>query len=109
MRKPDKYDLLLEDAEVFEEQLTELLDELGISPATGQPYDLILWNDSVNDMLHVVLALYEVCGLDNEESMKVMMEAHTKGKALVKSGSYKEMMELKLGLNDRGLEATVES
>jgi ATP-dependent Clp protease adapter protein ClpS len=36
------------------------------------------------------------------------MEAHNKGKSVVKTGSFDEMMKLKKGLNSRNLEATVE-
>ena len=97
-----------EDIDVDIDQLKELLDEVGISLSTDKLYILILYNDSVNDMLFVVLQLYEICGLNNEDAMRVMMEAHTKGKALVKSGSYEDMYALKCGLNEKGLEATIE-
>jgi len=37
--------------ETLEEELTGILEELGISPAADTPHQLILWNDEVNDML----------------------------------------------------------
>lgn len=123
--KLDEYDMILEkmgynfkgsveahvenDVETDNDSLTELLNGLGISTSEDGDYKLILWNDEVNDMLHVVLALYEICGLNNEDAMKIMMEAHNNGKAVAKNGSMEEMNRMKQGLNDRGIEATVEN
>lgn len=90
------------------DQLTEILDEAGILMAPENLFALILWNDDVHDMIEIVLALYEICGLDNEKSMSVMLEAHHKGKAVVKTGEFLEMRKLKNGLNSRGITATIE-
>jgi ATP-dependent Clp protease adapter protein ClpS len=38
-----------------------------------------------------------------------MLEAHIKGKAIAKTGSFEEMVGMKKQLNVRGIEATVES
>jgi ATP-dependent Clp protease adapter protein ClpS len=126
--KLDKYDMILEkmgynfkgtientvidndvDSDVDSDSITKLLNELGIGVEKDGEYKLIIWNDDVNDMLYVALALYEVCQLNNEDAMKIMMEAHDKGKAVAKSGSLEEMKRMKQGLNDRGIEATVEN
>ena len=98
----------LADADVDTDSMTKLLDSLGIEPADDKEYNLILWNDHVNDMISVVVALYEVCKLNDQECLKVMMEAHEKGRAIVKSGSLDELSVMKTGLNDRNLEATIE-
>ncbi len=48
------------------------------------PYAVILHNDDVNDMRHVVRALLKsVPELGQEDAVRVMLEAHTKGKAVV--------------------------
>jgi len=123
--KLDKYDKILEqkgynfkgsveapvesDVNTDTDSLTELLEELGISRETEGSHKLLLWNDEVNDMLHVVLALFEICGLDNEEAMRVMLEAHNKGKAVAKTGTEEDMKIMKDALNKRGIEATVEN
>lgn len=123
--KLDKYDILLEkmgygiknntveevdiDTDVDQDSLTNLMNEMGISFSSETEYKLILWNDDVNDMLHVALALYEICDLNNEEAMEIMMEAHLKGKAIAKSGSFEDMNNMKQALNKRKIEATVES
>lgn len=94
--------------DVDTDSITKVLDELGIRGADDTEVKLILWNDHVNDMISVVVALYEVCKLNNEECVKVMLEAHEKGKAVVKTGSRDELSVMKQGLNDRNLEATIE-
>lgn len=88
------------------EKLVDMLKETGIS--FQRDYNLILWNDDVNDMISVVVALYEVCKLSNDDCLRVMMQAHTKGKALAKNGELDELLDMKNGLNARKLSATVE-
>ena len=117
--KLDKYDKIIEaqgfkmgnvaepDVEVDNDSLTDLMEGLGIQRADRA--SLIIWNDEVNDMLHIILALYEICELGNEDAINVMMEAHTNGKAVAKSGSFEEMNKMKQGLNDRKIEATIET
>lgn len=120
--KLDKYDMILEkmgygfqgnladtDVETDNDSLTRLMNEIGISMSDDNEFKLLIWNDDVNDMLHVVLALYEVCQLNNEDAMRIMMEAHNKGKAIAKSGSQDDMIAMKIALNIRGIEATVEN
>jgi ATP-dependent Clp protease adapter protein ClpS len=116
----DKYNLMITmvknelpinsiaDADVDTESITRILDELGIRGADDQEVKLVLWNDHVNDMVSVVVALYEICKLSNEDCVRVMLEAHEKGKAVVKTGSREELSVMKQGLNDRNLEATIE-
>lgn len=96
------------DDDVDVHSINEVLNELGIRSSNSDEHRLVLWNDHVNDMMHVVIALYEVCGISEKDCVRVMMEAHEKGKAVVKTGTFDEMNTLKTGLNDRNLEATVE-
>lgn len=96
------------DDDVDVDSIKEVLNELGIRSSNNDEYRLVLWNDHVNDMLYVVTVLYEVCKLSEKDCIDVMMEAHAKGKAVVKKGSFDEMNSLKIALNDKNLEATVE-
>jgi ATP-dependent Clp protease adapter protein ClpS len=96
------------DSDVDTDSITRLLNELGIGGASDKEVKLVLWNDHVNDMMSVIVALYEVCKLSNEDCVRVMLEAHEKGKAVVKTGSFDELNTMKHGLNDRNLEATIE-
>jgi len=94
--------------DVDTDSITKVLQELGIRSSSDIQYQLILWNDHVNNMMDVAVALWEVCHLSNERCMEVMMEAHEKGRAVVKSGTLEELTIMKDGLNDRNLEATIE-
>ena len=89
-----------------EDTLTDILNDLDITKEEN--YNLIIWNDHVNSMNYIVLALFEVCKLTAEESIQIMYDAHTNGKAVAKTGSEKEMLKLKQGLNDKSIDATVE-
>jgi ATP-dependent Clp protease adaptor protein ClpS len=91
------------------DSITELLEELGIKNSKSDIYNLVLWNDHVNNMMDVILALYEVCQIPSDDCVKFTMEAHNKGKCVIKSGSYDDMYKMKRGLNDRNLEATIEN
>lgn len=93
--------------QLIENELNDILKKHGIT-YSGE-FNLILHNDTVNDMIHVVVALYEVCKLSNEMSMYVMMEAHTKGFSRVRnSNNLDELHNMRLGLENRGLTATLE-
>lgn len=93
--------------QLIESELNDILTNHGII-FSGE-FNLILHNDSVNDMMHVVVALYEICKLSNEKSMSVMLEAHTKGRSRVKNSSnLDELHSMRLGLERRGLTATLE-
>jgi ATP-dependent Clp protease adapter protein ClpS len=50
----------------------------------------------------------KICKISVEDSFKVMIEAHTKGKAVAKTGNYDEIYSMKDALNKLNLEATVE-
>lgn len=83
-------------------------EEFGFDEVVEDTYNLILWNDHVNDMLMVIVALIHVCKLNEKKALETTMEAHNKGRAVAKSGSQKEMLKMKNGLNEFKLEATVE-
>lgn len=59
------------------------------------PYHLILENDDYHSFEFVVMVLCKVFGWAAEKSFQYAMHAHTKGEAVVWTGS-KEVAELKL-------------
>lgn len=91
----------------YEDELYEILDEVGIS--FSEDFILKLHNDNVNDMIHVVVALYEICRLPNERCVSVMMEAHNKGKSIITTGEINTLLDLKLGLDQKGLTISIET
>jgi len=87
---------------------TSILEDLGFENVVENTAKLILWNDHVNDMVYVVLALMTICQLNPDEAQAVMYEAHEKGKAVAKTGEIEEIKKMKEMLNDARIEATVE-
>jgi ATP-dependent Clp protease adaptor protein ClpS len=58
------------------------------------PYHVILANDDHHSMDFVVDVLRKVLGVQLEQAFQLMMEAHTKGRAVIWTGP-KEVAELK--------------
>ncbi len=73
------------------------------------PYKVILHNDDYTPMEHVVAVLQKVIPrMTVKRAVDIMMEAHTKGKA-VATKCHKELAELyQEGLNNEGLIASIE-
>jgi ATP-dependent Clp protease adaptor protein ClpS len=73
------------------------------------PYKVILHNDDYTPMEHVVAVLRKVIPrMSLPRAVSIMLEAHTKGKAVV-TKCHKELAELYMeGLNNEGLIASIE-
>jgi ATP-dependent Clp protease adaptor protein ClpS len=73
------------------------------------PYKVILHNDDFTPMDHVVAALRKVIPrMSLPRAVSIMLEAHTKGKAVV-TKCHRELAELyREGLKDEGLTSTIE-
>jgi ATP-dependent Clp protease adaptor protein ClpS len=73
-----------------------------------RPWVTIVWNDPINLMTYVTYVLQKVFGYPKEKATKLMMDVHTKGKAVVSSGA-REQMELDVSrLHAYGLWATLQ-
>lgn len=62
-------------------------------PSLLPPFKVLLHDDPVNDMLHVVESILEVTPLTVEESVERMLEAHHSGVALLLM-THRERAEL---------------
>ena len=73
------------------------------------PYKVILHNDDYTPMEHVVAALRKVIPrMSLQRAVSIMLEAHTRGKAVV-TKCHKELAELyREGLKAEGLTSTIE-
>lgn len=120
MIKLDTYDLLLEalgykfQKEEIPESFIEknmdvilVLSEKLKIPLKDSIYELILLNDDVNDMMHVVLAIYEIIGLDNEQCVSLMKQAHVSGQATLARGSKRRILSMQKRLSKRNLKAVI--
>ncbi len=85
------------------ERVTE--EERALEP----PYALILHNDDVNSMQHVVESLLRcVPDLSHEQAAEIMLEAHQSGQAQVIVAPREEAARYRNCLESRGLTATIE-
>lgn len=84
-----------------------LLDE-DIDVGTGDPADLIVYNDDHNTFDWVMKSFEEILGHSSAQSEQLALLIHFKGKATVKSAALSELRPKREALVDRGLSATIE-
>jgi ATP-dependent Clp protease adaptor protein ClpS len=70
---------------------------------------LVLHNDDINTFDYVMEALVEVCDHSLTQAEQCATITHYKGRCEVRSGTLKEMKELRYQLISRGLKASVEN
>jgi ATP-dependent Clp protease adaptor protein ClpS len=76
--------------------------------ATDVPWIVIVWNDPINLMSYVTYVLQKLFGYSIEKATQLMLDVHTKGRAVVSDGS-REKAELDVfRLHEHGLWATME-
>ncbi|PSR13846.1 MAG: Clp protease ClpS [Bacteroidetes bacterium] len=75
---------------------------------TGEPAQLIVYNDDHNSFDWVIQCFIEVLGHTQDQSEQLALIIHTKGKASVKNGPKKKLMPHKDALTERGLSAVIE-
>lgn len=82
--------------------------EAGESTVTDLPWLVIVWNDPINLMAYVTFVFQKLFGYSKEKAHRLMMDVHTKGRAVVSSGP-RERAELDVArLHQHGLWATME-
>jgi ATP-dependent Clp protease adaptor protein ClpS len=75
-----------------------------------EPYKVILYNDDVNSMDHVVRSLTRsVPGLGTTKAFQIMLEAHNTGRAVVIVCPLELAELVRSRLESCGLTATIES
>ena len=75
--------------------------------ASDTPWVVLVWDDPVNLMSYVTYVFHSYFGFPQAESQRLMMQVHTKGKAVVATGA-REQMEMHVeALHGYGLWATV--
>ncbi len=73
-----------------------------------RPWLVIVWDDPVNLMSYVTYVFQKLFGYPRAKAHKLMLDVHTKGKAVVSSGP-RERAELDVfRLHEHGLWATME-
>lgn len=89
--------------------ITPLEETLTDSSADIAPvWVCIVWNDPINLMSYVTYVFMTYFGYSKSKAEKLMMDVHTKGKALVNKGSREEMERDVSAMHSYGLMATLE-
>ena len=76
--------------------------------APDLPWKVVVWNDPINLMSYVTFVLQKLFGYSREKAQKLMMDVHTKGKAVVSSGPREKAEMDVFRLHEHGLWATME-
>lgn len=74
----------------------------------ARPWITLVWNDPVNLMSYVTYVFQTYFGYSRRKAERLMMDVHTKGKAVVAHGSREEMERDTEALQGFGLWATFE-
>ncbi|MFY9325715.1 MAG: ATP-dependent Clp protease adapter ClpS [Candidatus Nanopelagicales bacterium] len=72
------------------------------------PWVCIVWNDPINLMGYVTYVFMSYFGYSKSKADKLMMDVHTKGKAIVNQGSREEMERDVSAMHSYGLMSTLE-
>ena len=86
--------------------LEKTLADAGTEVAT--PWVCMVWDDPINLMSYVTYVFMTYFGYSKGKAEKLMMEVHTKGKAIVNKGTREEMERDVSAMHGYGLMATLE-
>jgi ATP-dependent Clp protease adaptor protein ClpS len=78
------------------------------STEVDPPWIVIVWNDPINLMSYVTWVFEKLFGYSREKAEKLMMDVHTKGKAVVANGSRDKCESDVARLHAHGLWATMQ-
>ena len=76
--------------------------------STDKPWIVIVWNDPVNLIVYVVYVLQTLFGYGRTKAMRLTMQVHNEGKAVVSSGTREKAEADVARLHGHGLWATME-
>jgi ATP-dependent Clp protease adaptor protein ClpS len=72
------------------------------------PWIVIVWNDPINLMSYVTWVFQKLFGYPHEKAERLMMDVHTKGKAVVASDAKERCEAHVAALHSYGLWATLQ-
>ena len=76
--------------------------------STDKPWVVLVWNDPINTMEYVALVFRKLFGYSKSKADKLMMDVHTKGRAVVSTGSRDKAEIDVFRLHEYGLWATMQ-
>jgi ATP-dependent Clp protease adaptor protein ClpS len=74
----------------------------------ARPWLVIVWNDPINLMSYVTWVFQKLLGYSLQKATKLMLDVHTKGKAVVSSGTREKAEFDTYRLHAHGLWATMQ-
>ena len=87
-------------------EVKEPVDDQQVVP--DRPWVVVVWNDPVNLMSYVTWVFQKLFGYSKAKAERLMLDVHTKGRAVVSSGS-RESCEIDVAkLHAHGLWATMQ-
>ena len=82
--------------------------EPDVNVTADRPWVVIVWNDPINLMSYVTFVFQKLFGYSRAKAEKLMMEVHTRGRAVVTTGP-RERAEMDVyRLHEHGLWATLQ-
>ena len=88
--------------EQYKEQHEE---ELGVLEDSG--CSLVLWNDDVHSFDYVIKALVDICRHTYEQAEQCTILVHYRGKCVVKTGGYEELLPMHTALLNKQLTSEI--
>ncbi|MFF3028088.1 ATP-dependent Clp protease adapter ClpS [Microbacterium sp. OVT16B] len=85
----------------------ELDEQLDLSAAPLEPWQVVVWNDPVNLMSYVVRVFRTYFGYSLDRATQLMLAVHHDGHAIVATGPRETMEVHAQAMHDFGLWATV--
>ena len=82
-------------------------EQLDLSAAPLEPWQVVVWNDPVNLMSYVVRVFRTYFGYSVEHATRLMLAVHNDGHAIVATGPRETMEVHAQAMHDYGLWATV--
>jgi ATP-dependent Clp protease adaptor protein ClpS len=87
---------------------TEVRQDVDKDPERDVPWIVIVWNDPINLMTYVTWVFQRLFGYPRAKAEKLMMDVHTKGKAVVASDAKERCEAHVAALHSYGLWATLQ-
>lgn len=85
----------------------EVDEEVDLSAAPLEPWQVVVWNDPVNLMSYVVHVFRSYFGYPTPRAQRLMLQVHNDGNAIVATGPRETMEMHAQAMHDYGLWATV--
>ncbi len=82
-------------------------EQIDLSAAPLEPWEVVVWNDPVNLMSYVVRVFRTYFGYSIERATVLMQQVHHDGQAIVATGPRETMEVHAQAMHDYGLWATV--